>query len=489
MSSFLDNLPLYDSTTQSRGRNYFKEGLVQQVFINAGEVDAEVLGSENYHVHLSFDANHKLIKGSCTCPCQFPCKHQVAVLYQLDEREERQSLSAPVSSDELLSQMKAATRNRDYRRLYQLGLTILIKIGTFSKEEGLALVSVFLANFGTYSYANKFNWADLACKLLIALPVTGKEKTALLYDLVSNRQISVAAQSGMLYAFADQERPAPLYDPAFVRFYNENPLLARSYLAVDLYHYWNCMYLSDDMFVVLLKEGSYLSERVDVLSRLPTLGVSSSLSDIDLYLGIVEYLIKKHRMEEVPKDAIATLEAIGQKKKAAQLAQDLFLEDGSFQAYLAYRPFMKEDEIQSTLRGLDTSRLLSGAKDAILLYESPLGGLPSPKIKTISYADLWLCRARISPSLYPMVSESLVTKLHSSFEARRVDGDCAYGLLLLEVIGAKEALRPFLESERLGVMSLEDPLLRATYLRLLAQEGLLKEKGFAVYGGANDVSH
>lgn len=487
MFSFLDNLELFDDLTQSRGQAYFKQGLVKNLLVSGREVDAEVLGSEDYHVHLSFDGNKKLIKGSCTCPCQFPCKHQVAVLYQLEDRDNRQNLlSAAVSATDLSNQMKAASRNRDYRHLYQIGLTLLVKMGSFSPQESAALVSVFFANFGSFAYANKFNWSDLARKLLLALPISSQEKVQLLYELLVNRQVNAVAQSSLLYAFADQEKTAPLYDEAFVHLYRENPLLAKNYLSSDLYHPWNCACLSDAMFLVLLREDCYLSPQVDVASRLPILGLSSTSEETDLYLGIVEYLLKKHRVDEVPKDALETLQKLGQKKKAEQLAYDLFLEDGSFASYLAYRPFIPQGKLEETLSSFHSS-LLNGCKDAILLYESPVSG-SFPRLADISYADFWLCRDHISSQDKADVIEALSKKITASMNARRVDGDCAYGLLLLDHLDARDVLLPVLSSPRLAEMSLEDPFLRSAYLQLLSRRGLLNEKGFYLYGGLNHVS-
>jgi len=86
------------------------------------------------------------------------------------------------------------------------------------------------------------------------------------------------------------------------------------------------------------------------------------------------------------------------------------------------------------------------------------------------------------------VIEVLNKKLSASLEARRVDGGCAYGLLLLDHMDAKDALLPFLSSERLAEMSLEDPFLRGVYLHLLFHLALLNEKGFYRYGGLDHVS-
>lgn len=488
MFSFLGNLELFDNSTQSLGRAYFKQGLVKRLLISGGEVDAEVLGNEDYHVHLSFDGNNKLIKGSCTCPCQFPCEHQIAVLYQLEDQDNPQNLlSTTLSATDLANQMKAASRNRDYRHLYQIGLTILAKMGSFSPKESAILVSFFFANFGSFAYANKFNWSDLIRKQLLTLPISNQEKTQLLYDLLTNRQVNSIAQSSLLYAFADWEKTAPLYDGAFVHLYQENPLLAKNYLSSDLYHPWNCAFLSDAMFLVLLQEDCYLSSQVDVASRLPKLGLASTPEEIDLYLGIIEYLLKKHRVDEVPKDALSTLQALGQKEKTEQLACDLFKENGSFASYLAYRPFIPQGKLEETLSSFQAS-LLDGCKDAILLYESPLPGLSSPNLSNISYVDFWLCRDHISPQKRADVVEVLNKKLSASLEARRVNGDCAYGLLLLDHMGAKDVLLPFLSSERVAEMSLEDPFLRGVYLHLLSHLGLLNEKGFYRYGGLDHVS-
>ena len=78
-----------DETILKRGLQYFKNGHVTQVDeITGGEYEAEVEGSEIYTVH--FEIKKGTINASyCTCPYDIGpyCKHEVAVLFYLQQEE------------------------------------------------------------------------------------------------------------------------------------------------------------------------------------------------------------------------------------------------------------------------------------------------------------------------------------------------------------------------------------------------------------------
>ncbi len=67
---------------RERGYDYYKDGRVKNLIID--EDTATVIGNRNYKVRID------LKKGSfrCTCPCDFNCKHAVAVLYALKNSQE-----------------------------------------------------------------------------------------------------------------------------------------------------------------------------------------------------------------------------------------------------------------------------------------------------------------------------------------------------------------------------------------------------------------
>ena len=79
-----------DDKILSRGLSYFKNGQVTYCEeIAPGEFEAEVEGTDDYEVRLTF-RRKKLTEFSCTCPYDYGniCKHIVAVLYYLKNEEE-----------------------------------------------------------------------------------------------------------------------------------------------------------------------------------------------------------------------------------------------------------------------------------------------------------------------------------------------------------------------------------------------------------------
>jgi hypothetical protein len=62
-----------------RGVEYYKHNLVEIVKINDDTVEAFVMGTEKYFVHIQRTRNNE-IQAECNCPYEYYCKHMVAVL-------------------------------------------------------------------------------------------------------------------------------------------------------------------------------------------------------------------------------------------------------------------------------------------------------------------------------------------------------------------------------------------------------------------------
>ena len=85
-----------------RGRNYYRQDRVQKVEIDGGEIRATVRGSNYYDV--AIDIVDDTIRTHCSCPYDYAgdCKHIVAVLLAVDDRDtDTVSETAPESDEQL----------------------------------------------------------------------------------------------------------------------------------------------------------------------------------------------------------------------------------------------------------------------------------------------------------------------------------------------------------------------------------------------------
>jgi len=98
-----------------RGRNYYHQDRIQEVDIDGEEISATVRGSRYYDV--TIDVGTDPIRTRCSCPYDYAgdCKHIVAVLLAVEDREPDvatdrtdDSLSETVDIDALIEQMDAA---------------------------------------------------------------------------------------------------------------------------------------------------------------------------------------------------------------------------------------------------------------------------------------------------------------------------------------------------------------------------------------------
>ena len=103
-----ENLNKFNTTSEKRGRDYFYQGAVKSLSFDGTNASAIVSGTSEYSVSANFDG-HKLKSWSCSCPYSFggACKHVVALLCALDDRESSLGRQKGASGDK-------ARENRDY---------------------------------------------------------------------------------------------------------------------------------------------------------------------------------------------------------------------------------------------------------------------------------------------------------------------------------------------------------------------------------------
>lgn len=70
-----------------RGEDYYKDGNVSQVIKNKNTFIAKVEGTDYYEVKITIDKDSKTLSCNCTCPCEFLCKHEYAVLLAIKNKK------------------------------------------------------------------------------------------------------------------------------------------------------------------------------------------------------------------------------------------------------------------------------------------------------------------------------------------------------------------------------------------------------------------
>lgn len=69
----------FDSEIWQRGKEYYMEGLVGNVIKSNNIIKAESYGNSTYHLTI----NLKTKDMTCSCPCDFNCKHLAALIIWL----------------------------------------------------------------------------------------------------------------------------------------------------------------------------------------------------------------------------------------------------------------------------------------------------------------------------------------------------------------------------------------------------------------------
>lgn len=75
---------------KNRGKDYYEKGNIVSVIRNGNSFISKIDGTERYEVEVNFDDEDELLYYDCTCPCDFPCKHEYAVLLAIKNKEYNQ---------------------------------------------------------------------------------------------------------------------------------------------------------------------------------------------------------------------------------------------------------------------------------------------------------------------------------------------------------------------------------------------------------------
>jgi hypothetical protein len=152
MGKYLTSLYKFEPATITRGREYFKEGRVHFLQVTPTRVNACVEGSEEYHVHAQFANDGELLSSSCDCPCQFPCKHVVALLFALDDRTPSLATlsSGAASVEEFNEAFQKALAEKDGNAFALAASRLSLSFGPFPKADQERLLRQFLDHLGDF---------------------------------------------------------------------------------------------------------------------------------------------------------------------------------------------------------------------------------------------------------------------------------------------------------------------------------------------------
>lgn len=77
----------FEYQIKSRGKDYYNNNHIVSIVRNGNEFIAKVEGSKRYEVRVNYDEDDEILYYDCTCPCEFPCKHEYAVLLAIKNKE------------------------------------------------------------------------------------------------------------------------------------------------------------------------------------------------------------------------------------------------------------------------------------------------------------------------------------------------------------------------------------------------------------------
>ncbi len=140
----------------NRGFNYYLDGYVENIYINAKKIKAVVYGTHRYHVEITLNGDD-IKEMSCDCPYAsdgFNCKHMAAVLFEWERR-----VSHPeIANSEIIDDASDDDIRSFLLQLFNENPELVERFKQFTSTDNSmdAMTSELFTIINHYQYAHKY---------------------------------------------------------------------------------------------------------------------------------------------------------------------------------------------------------------------------------------------------------------------------------------------------------------------------------------------
>lgn len=492
MKKYPNNFAIFTPDILSRGRDYFKRGLVTIISESKNEVVAEVKGSmENtYKVVLRFDDNRNLVDSDCSCPYLRPCKHKAAVLFAINAKEIEAIRSdvVKIESDKSAyanTVIKAAYSRRSVELLRKAKDIIIESRYRLDSEKIFNLtLSLIRTMYGTYYYGSG---QDVIKRCLIELldNIDYKYEDFLrLFEscFEENDAFNNYSQGQLLEVLIRLEKYSLAAQEAFVGSYYKDGKHALAVLSSASFESPKSDYQVFPPFAVLLIEAVPFGTNPSFYGK--ALQEALNTADIGSIKKLVKHLNKTHNQSFIPESTYEYLANRGYFEDLETILLDSFYEyDSDFESYVRLRKYLPSERFTELAPRI--SELLTNKKylNAVLLRDGNLfpEHLRSFSLKKLSSKEIYFCKEDLDESIKGEVIPLLRKRLTDcKAKGKESTMDLFYALLYLDHVNdfylSAAMFEPFIMNAVSG-----DTTLRSIWLGIVSRHDLWKKAGVIPY--------
>lgn len=485
-----NNFSTFTPDILSRGREYYKNGKVKILSKTKNEVTADVLGSQTYRVVLKFNDDSVLVDSDCTCPYLRPCKHKVAVLFQLAS-EETQTIKQQVAGitksayETIKSNITSAYLRRSLDMIRRAKDSLIRSASELSMEERISLASMLVgAMYRSYYYGGD-ETSIPACfeETVDSLHLDNEELAAFVakclepQDKVNNYylgEVFLSFFGNQKYSLAAQE--------GFMKIYQENKDLARDIISSTSFNIPKKELPIYPPFSVILLKLAPVSASPLFYKR--SLEAALKVADINSIKAIVKYLNKTHNQKFIPEATYEYLVKRNHEDEAEFLLLDSFFEyDSDFDSYIRLRKYLPLDRFKELQPQISAALANKTFLNAVLLRDGSLfpEHAKSLSIKKLTCKEIYACKESIDGANEATVI-NLIRKRLTDCKAKGKDStvDLFYGLLYLDYVHDFYLGAALFEPLILKSSSSSKDL-RAIWLGIVSRNNLYSKAGIIPY--------
>ncbi len=431
MTNYIAQLHNVSPKIIERGREYYKKGQISNFHGENHIFYGTVKGNEEYDVYVSIE-DGELKTYACTCPCQFLCKHVVALLFKIEE-EENKNQEKPF--DSLKKKISSAAFLENEEEFKGLPYKINGFLPYLSKNEYMSLIVFYLSKMAR---SEKLLSNDNIAKRFEIFNEKGKFDSDSLYEVISMTVDSLKDSSegvfNFISSFLKDETTTEIMQKYIVNEYeNDNRLVKSSLICLSPKSLPK--HLLPSFTSLLAKTSPRIVTDENLFEAKDSLKMDTRNEDL---LVILHLLVSRGSYDLIEDKDFEYLRDNGLNEEARNIAFSILKSSDNFADYLRYRKLYSSKEFFAIRYRVSMAISYKTYLNSVLLID---GKDFFPDLyDTLSYEslnpkDIYLARTLIKDKKDIHILTEVVHKyLKNELAKRNRNKDYFYYLLYLDYL-------------------------------------------------------
>ncbi len=476
MANYIKNLENVSKKIISRGKVYFLADKVKDIRHEDNEYQAKVIGNDSYDVSLSLNGD-KLVSYSCSCPFPALCKHVVALLYAIEDNENKKD-----PYEDFLKKTRSLSFNNSFEEFYGLPYKINALSNKMSKEEYISLLCLYLQEMSSNECL--FQEGNIQSRFSIffeKMKFSDDEIFSIIEKVLNSLVNNLEGSLRFFSSFLKDEKTSQLLQQYAVRKYpNKDSQL--NYCLTCLSGKSLPREMSPSFVSIIARISPRLLLEKDLLNAISYYEKEDSPDEVVFLLHL---LLNKGDKDSFKKKDFDYLIKAGLLSEARNIAFCLLKSNDDFSSYLTYRRLFSDKEFYGVRSQVSIAISYKKYLNSVLLFDGKEyfpDLYDSFSYRLLNPTDIFLARDLIKENkTIHILTESSHKYVENELKKKHRNKDYFYSLLYLDYL-RDDSLSYYLFKDEV-LLDKEDKFYKGIWLYLVERNGLLGRINFNLYKG------